>query len=462
MQFTYSSRLRWLFSLAVPLVLIAAGWHTIISQSRSLEHSTIVSYQAAQTEIVESTARAAVIYITRELQRRGTNAISAIEQEVLHLFVQPIRIGTYGDAWIYSPEYAIFDQSADFPAELLGMSIRDIFALRSHESSDTRPAAYAGLVEGVSRGQPGVTTYIWQPHKAAEYAPWWETLTQDSGWEIASWTKVVVFPGTAEERIWIIGMSSMLTEAMHLNGAYAQIHGSILIMIAVTISTGIVMFLFWRRDRAWQVAELQRLNNELTRAYDATITGLVHVLEWRDAETEGHCQRVTNLTLRLARAMNVPEAELVHLRRGAILHDIGKLAIPDSVLLKPDRLTDEEYAIMKRHTRYAHAMLAPISFLRPALDIPRFHHEKWDGTGYPHGLRGTQIPLAARIFAVIDVYDALCSDRPYRAGWPPERVCAYIAAHAGTHFDPEIVDVFLSQVVHVPAPECPMAIIPET
>jgi HD-GYP domain-containing protein (c-di-GMP phosphodiesterase class II) len=159
--------------------------------------------------------------------------------------------------------------------------------------------------------------------------------------------------------------------------------------------------------------------------------------------------------------MNVPEAELVHLRRGAILHDIGKLAIPDSVLLKPDRLTNEEYAIMKRHTRYAHAMLAPISFLRPALDIPRFHHEKWDGTGYPHGLCGTQIPLAARIFAVIDVYDALCSDRPYRAGWPPERVCAYIAAHAGTHFDPEIVDVFLSQVVHVPAPKCPVEIIPE-
>jgi HD-GYP domain-containing protein (c-di-GMP phosphodiesterase class II) len=129
-------------------------------------------------------------------------------------------------------------------------------------------------------------------------------------------------------------------------------------------------------------------------------------------------------------------------RRGALLHDIGKMGIPDAILLKPDKLTDEEWAIMRQHPTLAYDMLSPIAYLRPALDIPYCHHEKWEGAGYPRGLKGEQIPLAARLFAVVDVWDALRSDRPYRPGWPEDKVREHIRALAGTHFDPEAVELF--------------------
>jgi HD-GYP domain-containing protein (c-di-GMP phosphodiesterase class II) len=141
--------------------------------------------------------------------------------------------------------------------------------------------------------------------------------------------------------------------------------------------------------------------------------------------------------------MGLNEDELVHIRRGALLHDIGKLGIPDSILLKPGKLTEEEWAIMKTHPGLAYQWLAPIAYLKPALDIPYCHHEKWDGSGYPRGLQGEQIPLAARIFAVIDVWDALSSDRPYRQRWPAEQVYAHLQASSGTHFDPVVVQAFL-------------------
>ena len=188
---------------------------------------------------------------------------------------------------------------------------------------------------------------------------------------------------------------------------------------------------------------LQRSNVELTLAYDATIEGWSRALDLRDKETEGHTQRVTELTLRLARAMRIAEPELALIRRGALLHDIGKMGVPDSILLKPGPLTDEEWAVMRQHPAHAYNMLAPIGFLRSALSIPHCHHEKWDGTGYPRGLKGEAIPLAARIFAVADVWDALRSDRPYRPGWPPEKVREHIRAESRTHFDPLVVDVFL-------------------
>ncbi len=189
--------------------------------------------------------------------------------------------------------------------------------------------------------------------------------------------------------------------------------------------------------------DLQRSNVELTLAYDATIEGWSHALDLRDKETEGHTQRVTQLTLELARSIGLREEELVHIRRGALLHDMGKLGIPDHILLKPDKLTDEEWQIMRQHPTFAYEMLSPITFLRPALDIPHYHHEKWDGTGYPQGLKGEQIPLAARIFAVADVWDALRSDRPYRSKWSKEKVLDYIREQSGTHFDPQIVEAFL-------------------
>jgi HD-GYP domain-containing protein (c-di-GMP phosphodiesterase class II) len=196
-------------------------------------------------------------------------------------------------------------------------------------------------------------------------------------------------------------------------------------------------------DNARLFQNLQSANRELALAYDTTIEGWSRALDLRDKETEGHSRRVTEMTLILARQMNLSEAELVHVRRGALLHDIGKMSIPDAILLKPGPLTEEEWEIMRRHPRYAYDLLAPIAYLRPALDIPHCHHEKWDGSGYPQGLKGDQIPLVARIFAVADVYDALSSDRPYRSAWPEEKVRAHIAALAGTHFDPGMLEAFL-------------------
>lgn len=188
--------------------------------------------------------------------------------------------------------------------------------------------------------------------------------------------------------------------------------------------------------------ELQRSNTELRLAYDATIEGWSRALELRDIETKGHADRVTRLTMQLVQQMNVPMDEWVHIRRGALLHDIGKLGIPDSILFKPGPLNDEEWEIMRRHPVYAYEMLAPINYLRPALDIPYSHHENWDGSGYPRGLKGTEIPLAARIFAVVDVYDALTSDRPYRPAWSHEKAMDYIRAESGRHFDPKVVTAF--------------------
>ncbi|HCK66493.1 MAG TPA: hypothetical protein DHW49_09520 [Anaerolineae bacterium] len=188
---------------------------------------------------------------------------------------------------------------------------------------------------------------------------------------------------------------------------------------------------------------LKSSNEELQIAYQATLKGWVRALDLRDKETEGHTQRVTSLTLKLATAMGIEGDNLIHIERGALLHDIGKMAIPDGILLKPGGLTTEERSLIEKHPVYAYEMLNPIKFLQPALDIPYCHHEKWNGTGYPRGLRAEQIPLAARIFAVADVWDALVSDRPYRKGLDPRDVKEKIKADAGSHFDPRVVDVFL-------------------
>jgi putative nucleotidyltransferase with HDIG domain len=166
-------------------------------------------------------------------------------------------------------------------------------------------------------------------------------------------------------------------------------------------------------------------------------------LDLRDRETEGHTQRVTQLAIHLARELGCSEEELVHIRRGALLHDMGKMGIPDEILQKPGPLTAEEWVIMRKHPLYAYQMLSPIRYLNQALIIPYYHHERWDGSGYPHGLKGDEIPLFARLFAVVDVWDALSSDRPYRKRLPPKEVVQYLEQEAGRLFDPEIVKRFL-------------------
>jgi putative nucleotidyltransferase with HDIG domain len=188
---------------------------------------------------------------------------------------------------------------------------------------------------------------------------------------------------------------------------------------------------------------LDASNKDLAAAYDATIKGWAQILDLRDREAEGHTARITELTLRLAQALGVTEEELQQIRRGALLHDIGKMGIADRILLKPDPLTDEERNLMKKHPTYAYEMLSPIQYLRPALDIPYCHHERWDGSGYPRGLKGYEIPLAARIFAVVDEYDDLISQRSYRSAWTKEKALEHICDHRGSFFDPIIVDSFI-------------------
>jgi HD-GYP domain-containing protein (c-di-GMP phosphodiesterase class II) len=189
--------------------------------------------------------------------------------------------------------------------------------------------------------------------------------------------------------------------------------------------------------------QTRRLLANLTWAYDDTIEGWARALDLRDKETQGHTRRVVELTLTLARELGFAEDKLQAIRWGALLHDIGKMGIPDAILLKPGSLDANEWEIMRMHPAYAHRLLAPIEYLRDALDIPYCHHEKWDGTGYPRGLKGEAIPLVARIFAVVDVWDALRSDRPYRAAWPRERAREHIREQAGAHFDPRVVAAFL-------------------
>ena len=199
-------------------------------------------------------------------------------------------------------------------------------------------------------------------------------------------------------------------------------------------------------ENATLFENLQQSNRELSQAYDATIEGWSRALDLRDKETEGHTQRVTEMTIRLARHFDFSKEELLHIRRGALLHDIGKMGVPDHILLKPETLTEEELIIMRKHPGYAYDLLKPIDFLARALDIPYYHHEKWDGTGYPRGLKGEEIPLAARLFAVVDVWDALRSNRSYRLAWSEEDALAYIREQSGKHFDPSVVEIFLKQI----------------
>lgn len=197
-------------------------------------------------------------------------------------------------------------------------------------------------------------------------------------------------------------------------------------------------------SRATLLEHLESSAHEMDAIYENTLEGWIKALDLRDNETEGHARRVADLTLVLARALKVPESELTHIRRGALLHDIGKMAVPDEILKKTDVLNEAEWAIMRQHPAHAYQWLSNIEYLKPAVDIPYCHHEHWDGNGYPQGLKGEQIPLHARIFSVVDVWDALTSDRPYRRAWPKQKALDHIRRQAGRQFDPEVVDAFLN------------------
>jgi putative nucleotidyltransferase with HDIG domain len=199
-------------------------------------------------------------------------------------------------------------------------------------------------------------------------------------------------------------------------------------------------------DNANLFIDMQQANMELTMAYDTTLEGWARALELREPEMQEHNRRVAELASQLAGEVGLSEEQLVHVRRGALLHDIGVMRIPDQIINKPGPLTDEEWKIVRQHPTQAFELLSTIPFLRPALDIPYSHHEKWDGSGYPRKLKGEQVPLVARIFAVVDTWDALMSKRSYRPAWEKERCLEYIKGEAGKHFDPRVVDVFLKMI----------------
>lgn len=198
------------------------------------------------------------------------------------------------------------------------------------------------------------------------------------------------------------------------------------------------------RNLVEQRDELEKAHEDLITSYHMTIEGWVNALDLRDKETEGHTQRVTQKVLEFAKVMGISEDRMEHVRMGALLHDIGKLGVPDSILLKPGKLTDDEWTIMRRHPENAYKWLSTVEYLIPVLDIPYSHHERWDGTGYPRGMRGDEIPLFARMFAIVDVWDALRSDRPYRGSMPEQEVLDYIRKDSGKHFDPALVEIFIS------------------
>jgi len=229
---------------------------------------------------------------------------------------------------------------------------------------------------------------------------------------------------------------------LQLNAALAAALSGVLSAPVIALLVSRVAFRVGRDiDRAEEA--LRQAHAALAGAYDSTLEGWSRALDLRDKVTEGHCRRVAEITVLLARSMGLPEEQMIHIRRGAYLHDIGKMGLPDSVLLKPAKLNEEEWAIMRQHPAHAEKMLGKIDYLQPALEIPYCHHEHWDGSGYPRGLKAEEIPLNARIFSVVDIWDALISDRPYKKGWPEAEARAYIQSLSGTHLDPKVVEAFL-------------------
>jgi len=247
---------------------------------------------------------------------------------------------------------------------------------------------------------------------------------------------------------------SLATIASLIGIVTLEIHGYIHPTIGATnfdILLPIIILLLAVTAFIWVVVgnmegHLERVKDsevELRKNYDLTLESWAKVLEYRDKETEGHSRRLVELSTRLAQELGLTPEAIGHLRHGALLHDIGKLAIPDEILLKPGALNDVERRTMEQHPAYAKQMLAQVAFLQPCVEVAYSHHERWDGLGYPQGLKGEEIPLSARIFAVVDQWDALTSDRPYRKAWTKEKVIAYLQENAGKIYDPEIVNVFL-------------------
>jgi|GEM_PF-6051707 len=264
-------------------------------------------------------------------------------------------------------------------------------------------------------------------------------------WEVALWSHLPNADLIWADRLLRAASSNsrVLVEDEH-HDAQGERHVTSTALNASRGEDGLVEFFILQ---GVDITQSKQDEEDRVRAYETTIDGWTRALDARDHETEGHSRRVAGTAVRLAKRLDYPEEEIVHLRRGAVLHDIGKLGVPDGVLQKPGPLTAPERAIMQRHPQIAYDMLSPIRFLEPALDIPYAHHERWDGAGYPRGLKGEEIPWSARIFAVVDVFDALTSDRIYRTAWSLSEAIEYIESESGKHFDPVVVGEFINMLL---------------
>ncbi|MBN2045117.1 MAG: PAS domain S-box protein [Anaerolineales bacterium] len=385
------------------------------------------------TSIVTYGGRELVLGIDRDISKRkeeeAARAKRAVELETL--YQTSLEVNSQAD--LNSLLHAILERAVN----LVGVDAGSLFLMQEggqylesvlvHNSPDTPKNMRLKLGEGLT----GVVAQTKEVVVVDDYQSWSHRV---ESLRDVNFHRIMGVPLMVQSRV--IGVLNVIDRSY--TGKFTEEDIRLVSLFADQAALAI------ENSRLYQGLQLSNL--ELSTAYEATIEGWSRALDLRDKETEGHTLRVTELTLRMALAMNVKSENLVHIRRGALLHDIGKMGVPDRILLKPDVLTPDEWEIMRKHPVFAYEMLSSVDFLRPSLDIPYCHHEKWDGTGYPRRLRGEEIPLVARIFAVADVWDALTSDRPYRPAWSSERALAYIRAQSGKHFDPAVVQVFLQMI----------------
>jgi PAS domain S-box-containing protein len=373
--------------------------------------TNITERRHAQDEIRQRLGELELLYQSGLSFSQLTNS-KAIAQKIIDLLDQKM-------SWHHTAVRLYHPQSETL--ELL------VFNQPNLDSWEERSAAEA-LLKTVQRPDQGLTGWVVQHGQALRS----NDLKNDPRYLETS-------PGLHSGLYVPIKISERVIGVISVESEQAQAFSDSDERLAITLAAQAAVAI----DKALLLRDLKRSNLELSLAYDATIEGWSGALDLRDKETEGHSQRVTEIALRLAESMGIHGEELVHIRHGALLHDIGKMGVPDQILFKPGKLDDEEWKVMRKHPEFAYKLLSPIAYLKPALDIPYCHHEKWDGTGYPRGLKGKEIPLAARLFAVVDVWDALRSDRPYRPAWTEDKVLAHILGESGTHFDPRVVDAFL-------------------
>lgn len=398
------------------------GWHEWVDHAIRDEQGKLLEFQSVGRDITQK------VVTEKSLMREFT--FNEVFMRMLARFA----------ACNYNEVDVTIRMALDETAEFLGGDFADILLLSSNRTSWVSVNNWAEALEKLNI----------HPLYSIEVGElvWSERKIRNG--EIVKINTLEDFPLEAEKDRDLAasqGVRSMLT--VPIRGKNASIFGAVDVVSykrQINWTESDIVHLKLIGDAIATLLERKFAEESLAEAYDTTLEGWAKALELRDKETEGHSRRVTETTVAVARAMSIPEDEVEHIRRGSILHDIGKMGIPDDILRKNGPLTDEERTIVKKHPVTAYELLSPISYLSKAIDIPYCHHEKWDGTGYPRGLKGEDIPLSARIFAAADVWDALSNDRPYNKAWSREKIIQYFKDETGKHFDPMIAKLFLSMV----------------